>query len=123
MARKRSNTKTTARRGDLSTARRQTQKPRLHSYPKPPPPIIQDGRFYSPLKKELRPLLDVQGLPAQIKAIPLLKKYSPTALFKADRRSLLCARRKIRKEVIFAKGRGGRKNSKPRFNHNSKIGC
>lgn len=107
------------RRVDLSNTRRS-----LHRVPiKPQLTEIQDGRFYSPLKKELRPLLDIMGSPAQIKAIPLLKKYSPQALFQVDNSALLCARRAIRKEVIFSLGRGGSKVKKPKYQTNSKINC
>lgn len=38
-------------------------------------------------------------------------------------RSFICARRKIRREVIFAIGRSGRGNSRPRFNSRSDYRC
>lgn len=39
------------------------------------------------------------------------------------KRAFLCARRQIRREVLFAHGRGGRGNRPPRYNQQSKVIC
>lgn len=117
-------TQNRSRRGNLSTASRRLHRDPPHkALPRVPLNQIQDDRFFSPLKKELRPLLNIMGSPVEVKAIPLLRKYSPHALFQIDMSALLCARRAIRKEVLFSKGRGGSKVKKPSYNEKSKLNC
>ena len=46
--------------------------------------------------------------------------FSPTLPLK---KAVTCARRTIRKQVLFAKGKGGGRHKKPTFNSNSNIRC
>lgn len=42
---------------------------------------------------------------------------------RTTRQALICARRKIRREVLFSKGRTGSGNRSPRFGRDSKVEC
>lgn len=86
---------------------------------------VEDLRTYHPLKK-LRPLRQLQGRKARIRAtVPNFKKYARSVIYRASKDTLVCVRRNIRKEVLHAFKRTGRGSgrSKPRYNFNSKIRC
>lgn len=53
----------------------------------------------------------------------LFSKLSPRISFKAPTQVIACVRRKVRKEVIFAKGVAGSRVAKPKLNSLSKISC
>lgn len=80
---------------------------------------IQDLRV-SPHNSVFTPLLDLSGAPAPIK-----RRVAPNfqLISEIPKRALLCARRKIRKEVLFASGKGGSKVKPPKFNRNSDLRC
>lgn len=91
---------------------------------------VEDRRTYHPLDF-FRPARDFGGHPVEQVNVnrPVQKKFSrvlPFGLkFAAPERTVICAKRKSRKEVLHAlkktgKGKGRRK---PRFNWYSKIGC
>ena len=57
---------------------------------------------------------------------PLKKVYNPlvqTLINKDVIKSAICAKRKIRREVLFATGKGGGNHRPPRYTLESKIRC
>lgn len=81
--------------------------------------VIQDLRTSHPLSVS-RPLLSTRG--DIVRPRPrVLKNFN--VINNLPKEALVCARRKIRKEVIFASGRGGSKVRPPRHNFNSKLWC
>lgn len=57
---------------------------------------------------------------------PLKKVYNPlvqTLINKNVIKSAICAKRKIRREVLFAMGKGGGNHRPPRYTLESKIRC
>jgi len=57
---------------------------------------------------------------------PVLGRFKKNRLKFTDPNTLICVRRKIRKEVLFAKkffGKGGSGQRSPRFNYYSKVRC
>lgn len=128
-----------ARRGPNAAARRQPASP----WPDLDRPLmpragalslseLSDGRLYTP---DPWPLRTTNSTIARVR-IPERKRvrafsfgntYAPTLrtpVFGAlPKNTLVCVRRKIRKEVILATGKGGSKRKRPRFNKNSHIRC
>lgn len=100
----------------------------------------QDFRRYHPLH-EARPILNVHGTPARQgrryvhNVRSQHRRYGPrlyTSLFPADmakfslpKKVLTCIRRKMRREVLFARGHGGARarRARPRYNERSFISC
>lgn len=88
---------------------------------------IEDRREYHPEKK-YRPVRQLSGHPVKSHVIKPAKFKSqlPFGLnFAVPKDTVVCIRRKRRKEVLFAKGKAGgsQKRRHPRRNLNSKIGC
>lgn len=101
---------------------------------------VEDRRQFHP-DGALRPSKRLTGVPARVvvkKPVPLKRgtgfsfgdeftRYAvvPWQLsFEDSRRVVVCARRKVRKEVLHARGvAGARGLRRPRFNENSKISC
>lgn len=82
---------------------------------------ITDNRLFSPLPLVFRPIQTVQGRPAKVyRKVP---RKGPISVMYAPKNAVLCARRKIRKEVLHAKGRSGAGNRKPRYGQNSQVKC
>lgn len=86
---------------------------------------LQDAREFSPYLSTVRPAQTVSGRPTVITVAP-----PPTPLRKAGfsfsnpRSVTTCVRRGVRREVIFAKGKGGRGYKKPkRLTPYSKVKC
>lgn len=77
----------------------------------------------------VRPRVRFRSLPRNAKAyrdvyLGGLRSKSLSFDFVLPRDAVVCARRKIRREVIFAKGKAGRGGQrKPRFNERSKLVC
>lgn len=84
--------------------------------------VVEDNRFSSPLPLAYRPLHNLQEVPIAIKFVPNRNLKKPLAIV-APKSAILCARRKVRKEVLFAIGKQGRGNRRGRFNENSKVRC
>lgn len=85
--------------------------------------VISDDRLFNPIK-HIKPRLNVLGRTAAIKTKAQIYK-APFAVFQAPRNTILCVRRKIRKEVLFAIGAGGSRKprKKPHYNLNSQFKC
>jgi len=82
----------------------------------------EDHRKFSPQYKMRTPRRVAQIITNQKTARSLRPSLSSQLQFKDKKHTLICVRRKIRKEVILAKGRGGA-NRRPRRNPNSNIWC
>lgn len=88
---------------------------------------VEDGRMFSPA-----PLLEVPRTTGTRRARvvvpsatgPKARRASLSALsFDVPQSVILCVRRKARRQVLFAKGKGGGRHKRPRRNPNSKIWC
>lgn len=119
MAKKRSKSrvnntrKHTPMRGVTNTARRST---RLHA-------VIEDNRLFHPIPRAIRPIVSVTAKPLSIRTRPNAKSLARPVQMRIPRHAMVCARRRIRKEVIFASGNQGRGNRRPKFNENSTLIC
>lgn len=80
---------------------------------------LGDGRFFHPSPRLFRPI------PAAPRAAARIVAKGTGLQFADPRRVLVCLRRKIRKEVLFAFGVGGQAGAKkkPRRNVASDISC
>lgn len=76
---------------------------------------VATGRTPPPNRYQLSPTSFFQG-GSLVSSVP---KTTPNRMARA----FVCARRKIRREVIFASGKGGKKISAPKYNNQSKIKC
>lgn len=87
---------------------------------------ILDRRTYHPLRK-LRPMTMVRHLSRQVaKQNPTFNQLSQTKAilsFANPKKVALCVRRKIRKQVILALGKGGGGHRPPRRNETSNFSC
>lgn len=88
---------------------------------------VEDRRSYHP-QNIFRAPKQFSGHPVKphvIKNQPKFKNQLPFGLkFAVPENTVICVRRKQRREVIFAKNKsGGGSRRKPRKNWNSKIGC
>lgn len=63
------------------------------------------------------------GLPAPIHQPWQRVGNNPVGRFTAPDTVSVCVRRKTRREVLFASGRGGRNKRKRHYNQNSKVRC
>lgn len=84
---------------------------------------IQDNRLFQPLTIVERPVMTIYSKPAKVYNNPNIRKRGSSLFTNIPKSALICARRKIRKEVIFAKNKNGSGNKKPRHNENSKLYC
>lgn len=98
---------------------------------------IADGRRYNPMVQQLqyRPQRDVAdlalpsrsvfpaGQPMQVSSVSSAPGKAHLVGFADPKNTVICVRRKARREVILAKGRGGGAHKKPRRNGNSGIVC
>lgn len=93
-----------------------------------PPELVEDRRSYHPLGM-FRPARSFGGLPSPvvIKKAPKARpgRFLPFGLsFAQPDKVALCVRRKTRREVLFAKGKGGGgRRRRPRKNWFSKVSC
>lgn len=92
--------------------------------------LIEDRRTYHPMAPYARPVVSVTvGKAARIEARQNPRHDAPSQtkgqLVFADPHLPLCARRKERREVLFAKGVGGSKRpqKRPRKSEFSSISC
>lgn len=88
--------------------------------PRPRTSLLDDNRRFHPAKTR-RTLNDLLGM--RVKLRPRINRNLDVS-FHAPRRAIICARRAIRREVMFAtnkSGRGGQR--KPRRNSRSYIKC
>lgn len=98
----------------------------LYSTPKSSPipnwnPPLRDARRIPPSR---RIPTTFSGTPAKLKPSYAKGLYPSSSLrIATPERSFTCARRKIRKEVIFASGHGGRKNRPPHYSRQSDVRC
>lgn len=84
---------------------------------------FQDNRSWSPNRYPIP--MTVRARPAVIQAKANFKKYLPSVTFSAPKDAVVCVRRKIRKEVLFAKGSAGssRRRNRPHYNFSSTLKC
>lgn len=84
---------------------------------------VEDRRTFNPAGR-FRPAASSRRHLVKTKPIKLTGfASSPIHGFVAPRGVAICVRRKIRREVIFARGKQGRGNKKPRYNLFSKVRC
>lgn len=83
---------------------------------------IEDNRRFSP--EPSRPARAFNQLRAPLKVV-LSPRKRPTfnQVFADPLRTIVCIRRKVRKEVMHASGAAGSRVQRPRFNEKSKISC
>lgn len=88
---------------------------------------IEDRRTYSPQPfRAAKVFSGAVHQPVVVKKTTKFKPQLPFGLtFNAPKDTLICVRRKIRKEVLFAKNKtgAGKRRRKPHKNFYSKIGC
>lgn len=89
---------------------------------------VEDRRTYHPLGPA-RPARSLSGSPHRL-IVPKARTYARISSrvphmigFANPSKILICVRRKIRREVILAKGKGGGRHRRPRFSHYSSIKC
>jgi hypothetical protein len=89
----------------------------------------EDFRRFHP-ERSLRPLRSLSGRPIRPRPTVTYKKiktYSPKLMmgsYKIPQDAVICAKRNVRKSVLFAKNKAGRAGQKtPRFNENSQLQC
>lgn len=94
---------------------------------------VEDRRLYHPLGPA-RPARSLSGAPHRLivpKARPQARSRSRLNInsvvhhigFANPKKVLICIRRKMRREVLLAKGRGGGGHRRPRRSHYSNIVC
>lgn len=93
-----------------------------------PTPVVDRRRYYPDtgnLRKEFRrphiPVSDNRGHRRLV--IDPLGPLKQVVRFAVPKKIKLCVRRKVRKEVILASGKGGGNHRKPRRNEYSSIRC
>ncbi|AXL14960.1 hypothetical protein [Microviridae sp.] len=90
--------------------------------------LMPDLRRYNPSRRSLVGL-DGAAIKISYRDNPVRRKVDTRThmgvLASIPKQTAVCVRRKIRKEVIFAKGKAGKgtRQKKPRFNQNSKLIC
>lgn len=106
----------------------------------PPRPLlqIQPRKLSNPLPdwhppyrdaRRLRPVdrthSTFSGTQSSFKPFKQIQSVYPSSLLQiqAPKRSFTCARRTIRREVLFARGRAGSGNRKPHYTQRSKVRC
>lgn len=105
--------------------------------------FVEDRRTFHPEGPQLRPFLMDNGVPAtltsevnsnvkrkgknnQSSVFSLNRQTKSRLVFAAPDRTLVCVRRNTRREVLFAKGRGGaggKRRRHVRRNDSSNYGC
>lgn len=129
MAKKKSSS--SVRRDSSAIAKRSLPSPYQEYFPSPRPvftfqpslPLleVEDRRAFHP-SGSTRPALNVNGRQHLLRAAGT--PTHPRVGFQDAERLLVCVRRGTRKEVMFAKGKAGKKGQrKPRFNYYSSISC
>lgn len=83
---------------------------------------IEDRRVFDP-SGDFRSADDFGGIPAPARRIPRADRRWASVGFDRPREVLVCARRKERREVLFAKGKRGGRGGRRRHNWWSKIRC
>lgn len=87
-------------------------------------PYGHDNRAYNPLPKAMRPARQVSGRISSMHVPKHVSLKRAKPVFSIPDRTLVCVRRGVRKEVIFAKQRAGRNGAKNyRRNHFSNVSC
>lgn len=97
--------------------------------PGPDMSVVEDRRQYHPWGSWAAPRLS-DGSPSAVAIADQPPKRKPGRLFLPFglkfgdvKKTLVCVRRKQRREVLFAKGRGGGGHKKPRRNEWSDVSC
>lgn len=80
---------------------------------------IEDRRSFLPYRPTFKNLMAEPIRPRIRPQRSARRSYMPRMLSQFPREAVVCARRKIRKEVIFATGSGGMRGNKPRYNRSS----
>jgi len=105
--------------------------PRMRSLPRLVAPLstYEDRRAYHPISRAFRPAFSIPTAARIIKAVEpkasrrFQSQTKATLAFAEPRRVLVCIRRRTRKEVLLALGKGGGGKRKPRRNHLSEVTC
>lgn len=98
---------------------------------------VQDNRYFhfddypnprnfsgGPVRVVAAPIPEaVRGRPNRSRPLTSFSFLSPRIVVQAPLRAVLCARRKVRKEIIHALGVAGSKVKKPRRNSTSNLHC
>lgn len=89
-------------------------------------PVLRATKLkeYSPYRRES--LDDLQTVSRSVgRSLPSPRAYRPAFYTSPSllRKTLVCVRRKERREVIHANGRAGSRVAKPVWNKNSKVRC
>ncbi|UDN67815.1 hypothetical protein [robinz microvirus RP_133] len=90
---------------------------------------IEDRRSWHPDDiPTYRPAIRISGAPARLESrsdpARYLRATVPHAIgFQIPHKVLVCAKRKVRRRVIFASGRGGSRVRKPKRNVYSDVRC
>lgn len=84
--------------------------------------LIEDRRQFHP-EGVLRPARTLYERSASRNVVAPAKKFSPAISFAVPAKVALCVRRKQRREVLFATGKGGGRHKRPRKNLFSNVRC
>lgn len=112
---------TKPRLSDLSDLRRRLDRLMIRQIPE----IVPTRRRLVPRKLEPRPIARKAVSGARPKGGRLLSRLLNPVVdeVRDPHRVALCVRRKVRREVLMAHGRGGGRHRKPKDKPNSKIRC
>lgn len=81
-----------------------------------------DNRYYHPINKRFQPPKTIMGNPAPVKTF-VTKKLWSKSYFAVPQVTAVCVRRHQRREIMFAKGLGGRFHRPKLFNAYSGVRC
>lgn len=96
-------------------------RPRIYIVQKVLPRLGEDHRRFHPQRK-VRQLRTLRGKRAL--AAPVIRDVRKPVTFHLPPQAAVCVRRSVRKQVIFASGRAGRRGQRrPRRNLNSSVRC
>lgn len=86
---------------------------------------IEDYRQWQPTGRKARQVASLSSRPAKVVTPSPVSMFSPIVqAFQYPKHVVTCVRRKVRKEVLFALGHGGRGSRRPkRRNPRSNIKC
>lgn len=86
---------------------------------------IEDHRTWQPTGRKARQVASLSSRPAKVVTPPPVSMFSPIVqAFKYPRHVVTCAKRKVRKEILFALGHGGHGSRSPkRRNPRSGVRC
>lgn len=129
MARRRTNRKRPLSR--IDPRRRNpspTKRPRLHRVDDITPfitPVIRQLSVHRQVKRQLPSRLIQRFAAPELPTRNSFSRYlDPSRILpNLPIKDIICAKRAIRREVLFASGKGGSRVSKPKFTPNSRIRC